>query len=221
MTAYLETFQDMRDSFADYVGEAEATDSKWSNDTRVRMLNESQLKIVTLTKCLEERWDTSKGIWAAAGDEIVTLSNEMYPDGLIAVWWLDSSSVYHKLTEDLVGDAIQNSDTGTPTKFFRINNNLYLKPKQDAAGTAVIVGERLPDELVNPTDQSLIAAAHRHTVPLDAAIRALVNDEQFQKAGFLKADFNDRFKALQIMATGRHRKTRQPSMKLPTRLSAR
>jgi hypothetical protein len=219
MTAYLETLGDMLDSFTNYVLEQESADSKWSRAARIRMLNESQLQIVEATRCIEERWDTALGIWAEDDDEIVTLSNEMFQDGLIAVKWLDSSSVYNPVTEDLVSDAIQNDSTGTPSKFFRIDTNLYLKPKQSAAGTVVIIGERLPDKLVNAADQSLIPAAYRHTVPLHAAITALWQDEQFGKADRLEQRrLIPLYKKLMAMATGKHRKTRQPRMKLPTRL---
>jgi hypothetical protein len=222
MTAYLETFEDMLTSFGDAVREPDPADSKWLLDTRKRMINESQLAIVEETRCVEARWDTSKGVWAASGNEIVTLSNEMFPDGLISVtWYGTASAAYTVLQEDLVtdSDGIENTDTGTPSEFFRIQNNLYLRPLQDAAGTVIIIGHRLPDELVELTDQSLIPAAYRNIVPIHAAIRALRQDEQFRKARSLfEEEYLPLYRRLKRMGKTKHQRTRSATFVLPRNL---
>lgn len=183
MTVELLTFDDMKESFFDRIGE-ESDNSRWQNETVERWINEGQLDVVTKTRCLEERWTTSVGAWADEDDEIVTFPPEFYDDGLINVWWVDSDGTYHPLHEvDPAFETIENDsdNTNTPKEYIRIGRNIHLRPVPNAAGTVCIVGHRKPDKLTIPTHQSLIEAAYRHLPVIYAACQAFLEDEEYGK----------------------------------------
>jgi len=188
MAVFAQTASDILKYFGDLVGEPDASNSRWLLPARKRILNFAQLQIVNETRCIEERWTTIKAIWAAEGDEIVAIPADFYEDSVMNVWWIDASGNMTELKElHPRFDNIQNDDTGTPSAFWQEGLNIYLMPKQSAAGTVRILGKRLPDELDDLTDQSLIPAAYRHLIAERGAYIALLEDGEVNKADRLFA----------------------------------
>lgn len=193
----------MVELFGYLVGEPNINNTRWERDARVRLINIGQLNVVEETRCLEEVWTSSVSAWVNAGDEIVTLPNNCFDDGMLNIYWVDSDSVYHELDEEHPRfDTIQNADTGTPNKFFRIGRNVHLKPLPNATGTVYIVGQKMPDELTNDSDISLIPAAYRHIAPLEAVQMAFMEDNEFGKSDRAMIERDQLMKRLKKYAKG-------------------
>ena len=214
MAVHLITLDDMLDEFSRRVGNPRGN-TRWDESTtQTQWINLGQTEVVEETRCLEEDWTTSVAAWSSSGDEIVTLPNNCYPDGIAAIWWVASSSNLTRLTEiHAKFDNIKNTDTGTPTKFFKVGDNIHLMPLPIAAGTVRIHGEKMPDELSysdRSTDQSLIPAPFRDLPVMYALIQAWTEDSEFDKAMFEERRYWQKIKRLRKMVQARRSKTRQP-----------
>ncbi|RJO62359.1 MAG: hypothetical protein C4542_04385 [Dehalococcoidia bacterium] len=220
MTVELLTFEDMQEAFYREVGE-ESGNSRWKDPTiRKAWINEGQLDVVTKTRCLEEKWTTDVGVYTDEDDEIVTLPDEAYEDGIISIWWIDSNSSYTELTEfNPAFKSIQNdtSSPGTPSQYYRVGRNIYLMPVPVAAGTVCIIGARKPDELVNLSDQSLIEAAFRHLPVKYAVVKAHLEDDEYQKYSLTKAEYLQGILELRAIVKRRRGKVAR-RMNFPRRL---
>jgi hypothetical protein len=203
MAVHLITLDDMLDEFGRRVGEPVITDTRWEEPVRTQWLNLGQSEVCEYTRCLEEDWTSSVGIWASSGNEVVTLPNNCYPDGIIAIWWVDSSDNMTRLTvKHQKFENIKNTDTGTPSKIFQVGDNLHLMPLPDAAGTVRIHGERMPDELSDGTDQSLIPAPYRDLPVMYAVIQAWKDDGELSKADREERAYWIKMKRLRAVAQG-------------------
>jgi hypothetical protein len=198
-----------------YVGEPVETNSRWEPSVRNAWLNEGLLDVVTRSRCLEEKYTADVSAFSSAGDEVVTLPNSMYDDGILEIYWVDSNSDYHPLGEyhPRFG-TIQNDDTGQPTEFFRIDRNVYLKPKPSAAGEVVIIGQRMPDELDDDTDQPLVPAAWRKLIAMYAAWLAMLDDGEYARADRMERQYLMGVKELSKLSK-RRRSKRTPQMMMP------
>jgi len=219
MAVFAQTASDILKYFGDLVGEPDSSNSRWPLATRKRILNYEQLQIVNETKCIEERWETAKAIWAADGDERVAIPTDFYEDSIINAWWINASGKLTELEElHPRFDNIQNDSTGTPSAFWQEGLNIYLMPKQSAAGTVRILGKRLPDELDDLTDQSLIPAGYRHLIAERGAYIALLEDGEINKADRLFTMYvNPGMKKLRAYAQGK-RQHRHKGWHMPTTL---
>lgn len=199
MAVQLVTLEDMTNALGRLVGEPSADDSRWVNACRVAWINEGQLDFVEQTRCLEEDWTSAITAWVSAGDEIVALPSNCFDDGILNIYWMDSNSDYHELKEMHPRfDSIQNDDTGTPNKFYRVGSNIHLMPLPDADGTVVLLGQKMPDELEQDSDQTLIPAAYRKGPVQYAAHLAFLDDDEYAKA--------DRIQALYLQTVRRGKK---------------
>jgi len=220
MTVELLTLGDMRAGFGREVGEKDPSNSRWDNDDRDAWINEGQLDFVRRTRILEAKWTSAVTAYSSDGDEVISIPSNCFSDGIITIYWLDSDDVYHPLSEYHPFErTIDNSETGTPSEFFRIGDNLHLKPKPDADGTVVIVGHRKPDKLVAFTDQSLIPANYRHGPVLYAVRKAHREDDEYTKYALVDAEYKELIAEAKRMVQ-RRRSVRQPRMKLPRILRA-
>jgi hypothetical protein len=201
----------MLSEFGRRVGEPVASNSRWDDTTRTQWLNLGQTEVVEYTRCLEEDWTTSVPAWVSEGDEIIALPNNCYPDGIIQIWWIDSAGCMTRLSEmHAKFDTIKNTETGTPTKFFKVGDNIHLMPLPDAGGTVRIIGERMPDELSASTDQSLIPAPFRDLPVMYAVIQAWTDDGELAKADREERQYWTKMKRLRAVTQARRSKTRQP-----------
>jgi hypothetical protein len=214
MAVHLITLNDMLDEFARRVGNPRGN-TRWDEaTTQVQWFNLGQTEVCEETRCLEEDWTSSVAAWSSSGDEILTLPNNCYSDGIIAVWWIDSSNDMTRLKEKHAKlDSIKNTDTGTPTSFFKVGDNIHLMPLPGAAGTVRIHGERMPDELLysaKDTAQSLIPAPFRDLPVMYALIQAWTEDGEFDKAMLEERRYRQKIGRLRKMVQARRTKTRQP-----------
>lgn len=215
MAVFADTVTDMITDFGYMVGEPDINNSRWGRAARLRFLNLAQLNAVNKTRCLEEEWSSTVTAFSSAGDEIFALPPNLYDDGIIEIYWKDSSGDYHPLSEFHPRfKNIQNDDTGTPSQFFRIGGNIHLMPKQDAAGTIIIIGQKMPDELVNNNDTSLIPESYRHVCPLGATKMAFREDDEYGKSDRTDMEFRDVMRDLRKYAN-KMRSVRTPRMRLP------
>ncbi len=203
MAVFTDTLGDMITKFGYYVGETNINNTHWGRDARISFINEAQLDAVTETRCLEETWTSTVAAYSSSGDEVKTLPDSLYEDGILEIYWLDSSDVYHPLREYHPRfKSIQNDGTGTPVQFFRVGRNIHLMPKQDATGSLVIIGQRMPDELVEDEDTSLIPAAYRHICSLGAARVAFLEDDEYGKADRMLMEYGRLMKQLKKYSRG-------------------
>ena len=206
MAVILLTRSDLEDAFYRMVGESSGN-SRWDSDDAVHWLQEGQLDIVNATRCLEETWSSTVTAYSSSGDEVLALPNNLFDDGILQIYWVDSSSDYHELSETHPRFAtIQNDDTGTPSEFFRVGSNINLKPKPDAAGTVVIVGHKMPDSLTATSSQSLIPAQFRKLIAQYAAWMAFSEDAEHEKAFSMMREYEQGIKELKKWAKKRRSK---------------
>ena len=221
MAVFDDTVGDMIQSFGYFVGEPSINNTRWPRAARLRFLNLSQLDAVTETRCLEETFTYTVTAFVSDGDEVITFPNNMYDDGILEIYWVTSGGDYNPLGEFHPRfQTIQNDDTGQPARFFRIGTNLHLMPKQDASGSVIIIGQKMPNELVNDTDVSLIPAPYRHLCTLGAVKKAFREDDEYGKADRTEGEYLDLRKSLKKYAKGMRSK-RTPRIVLPRILSSR
>jgi len=214
MAVHLITLDDMLDEFAHRVGNPRGN-TRWDESTtQTQWINLGQTEVCEETRCLEEDWTSSVAAWSASGDEIVTLPNNCYSDGIVAIWWVDSNGNMTRLNEiHTKFDNITNTDTGTPAKYYKVGDNIHLMPLPSEAGTVQIHGERMPDELTyanRTTDQSLIPAPFRDLPVMYAMIQAWTDDAEFNKAALEERRYLQKIRRLKTMAQARRSKGRQP-----------
>ncbi len=176
---------------------------------------------MTETRCLEETFTYASTAFVSDGDEVITFPNNMYADGILEMYWVDSSGDEHPLKEFHPRFyPVQNDAEGTPTRFYRVGENFHLMPKQDADGSVVIIAQKMPDELINDTDVSLIPAPYRHLCTLGAVKKAFREDDEYGKADRTEGEYLKLRKSLKKYAKGMRSK-RTPRMVMPRVLYAR
>jgi hypothetical protein len=207
MAVYTDTLSNMIADFGYLVGEPNINNTRWNKDARKRLLNLAQLNVVNETRCLEEEWESDVSAWVSADDEILALPAEFFDDSILDIYWKDSSDDYHPLSEYHPRfKSVQNDDTGTPSQFFRIGRNIHLMPKPDADGSVVMIGQRLPDALINSTDESLVPAGWRILIAQYAAAQAFDEDSEHNKADRMWQRYYVGIKELKKWARGRRSK---------------
>lgn len=214
MAVHLLTLDEMLDEFAHRIGNSRGN-TRWDeSSTQTQWINLGQNEVCEETRCLEEDWTSSVTSWISSGDEVVTLPNSCYSDGIMQIWWVSSSDDMTRLSEiHAKFDNIKNTSTGTPTKFFKVGDNIHLMPLPSADGTVRIHGERMPDELLyanRGTDQSLIPSPFRDLPVMYALIQAWTEDSEFDKAVLEERRYWQKIKRLRKMVQARRTKTRQP-----------
>ncbi len=215
MAVFTDTVANMIEEFGFLVGEPNVSNSRWDRSARLRFLNLAQLDAVNETRCLEETFTSAVSAFVNDGDEIVTYPNNMYSDGVQEIYWLDSLGDHHPLVEFHPRfQTIQNDSTGQPTEFFSVGDNLHLVPKPSEDGSVVIIAHKLPDELVNDSDTSLIPEAYRHICVLGAVKRAFREDDEYGKSDRAEVEYAQMLKSLSKYAK-RRRAKRTPAMVMP------
>jgi hypothetical protein len=221
MAVFTDTVADMIQEFGYLVGEPNINNTRWGRDARLRFLNMAQLDAVTMTRCLENTFDSAVSAWVNDGDEKVTFGAKFYNDGILEIYWLDANGDYHPLAEFHPRfQTIQNDTIGQPNEFYRVGNNFYLMPKPEADGTVVIIAQQLPNELVNDSDTSLIPEAYRTICVLGAVKRAFREDDEYGKGDRTEVEYASILKELKKYSR-RMRSKRKTQMIMPQNLFTR
>ncbi len=210
MAVFILTLGEMRAEVYARLGEVSGN-SRWDDTIIDRWLNLGQTEVVRKTRCLEEDYTVIVPAYTSAGDEVLAFQNNLFMDGIHAIWWVDSDDNMARLRWRIAKfDSIKNTDTGTPSSAFSIGNNIHLMPLPVAAGTVRIIGERMPNALTADSDVSLLPPSWRDLPVMYAVLRATTEDHEFVSRQLVEQEYREGLRDLKKATNLRRARMRQP-----------